>query len=304
MRGFIIVLTLMLGACDQARDHQDVSSETDRAARHPLFVDAGGVSPTGRYGAYAFAPQARYGAFVLDGPSAPAADKEALRTCQDSPGNKGGDCKLLARFSGGCAAVAAARNGVYLAAAGAEASAACSAALVRCRQEKGEQCAAVTVGCLADRSVQFCKDVTPAASPSPSPSTSFSAAPRPDTESAPRGSFGAIAVSDSGVHAGFGSGKVSRSMAEATALASCRNDLKRSDGQCAVKLWYQNACGALATGDDGAFGTGWGNSWRSACGWALKTCRDYGGRNCEANWYECSPGKRSGSCDGTFTQQK
>jgi len=130
--------------------------------------------------------------------------------------------------------------------------------------------------------------------------------PQPrDEATEPAGPFGAIAVAQDGVHAGLSYDKASAALAEEAAVQTCERSGKGGKALgCKSQLWFKNGCGALAMGDDGAFGTGWGDDPRTACRWALKTCRDHRGRNCEPNYYACSPRKQRGTCDGGITSHQ
>ena len=58
--------------------------------------------------------------------------------------------------------------------------------------------------------------------------------------------------------------------AEAEALGQCR---EYGGTQCAEAGWFQEACGALAIGDDNGYGTGWGATTGEAERDALAQCR-------------------------------
>ncbi len=83
--------------------------------------------------------------------------------------------------------------------------------------------------------------------------------------------FGAIAFSPSTGAFGFSNDHPSQSDAEAGALAECR---KRAGG-CQSSSWFRNACGALAVGEYGGWGTDWGNERAAAEANALNMCRRY-----------------------------
>ena len=95
--------------------------------------------------------------------------------------------------------------------------------------------------------------------------------------------YGAIAYSPSTGAYGWSYDHVSRAAAEGAALAQCN----QRAGDCQVPLWFQNACGALAIGDGGGWGTGWGTSRGLAEGYALQTCRQYTG-NCSVRRWACT----------------
>ncbi len=81
--------------------------------------------------------------------------------------------------------------------------------------------------------------------------------------------YGAIAFSQDDGSYGYAYDYDSRASAESQALAKCGTD------SCSVVLWFMNACGALATGDGNAYGTGWASSRGEAERIAMS--------NCEAN---------------------
>jgi len=127
--------------------------------------------------------------------------------------------------------------------------------------------------------------------------------PLPALKSTP-GPYGSIAVSANGLHAGFAQGKGNKAQARDSAVRTCINAAKSTAAGCTEQLWFKESCGALATGDNGAFGTGWGDNGKLACRWALQSCRDAGGKACQADYYACSPGKLTGTCDGSFKSYK
>jgi len=79
--------------------------------------------------------------------------------------------------------------------------------------------------------------------------------------------YGAIAYSSSTGRYGYSYDWGSRAEAEDYARSQCG----RSD--CAVKVWFKNACGALAVGRRGALGWGWAGSRGQAEGRALSECQ-------------------------------
>jgi hypothetical protein len=92
--------------------------------------------------------------------------------------------------------------------------------------------------------------------------------------------YGAIAFSQDSGSVGYANDYRSRAGAEERALAECGND-------CEVVLWFVNACGALATGDDNGYGTAWAASRREAERTALSTCND-NAANCSVNRWVCT----------------
>lgn len=79
--------------------------------------------------------------------------------------------------------------------------------------------------------------------------------------------YGAIAYSSSTGRYGYSYDFGSRGEAEDYARSQCG----RSD--CVVKVWFKNACGALAVGQRGALGWGWSGSRGSAEDRALNECQ-------------------------------
>jgi hypothetical protein len=79
--------------------------------------------------------------------------------------------------------------------------------------------------------------------------------------------YGAIAYSSSTGRYGHSYDFGSRAEAEDYAISQCG----RSD--CVVKVWFKNACGALAVGQRGALGWGWAGSRGSAEDRALNECQ-------------------------------
>lgn len=97
-------------------------------------------------------------------------------------------------------------------------------------------------------------------------------------------SFGAIAYSPSSGAWGWSSDYGSRGQAERRAIRECRN---RGSG-CRNAIWFRNACGALAKGNNGGWGANWGNNRNQARSKALRTCRSYGNRGCRIVEAVCS----------------
>jgi hypothetical protein len=77
--------------------------------------------------------------------------------------------------------------------------------------------------------------------------------------------YAAIAFSQDSGADGYGNDYGSRSDAEGRALGECGNG-------CQVVLWFRNACGALAVGEDNGYGTGWASSRRAAENTAMSNC--------------------------------
>jgi len=78
----------------------------------------------------------------------------------------------------------------------------------------------------------------------------------------------------------------SRPAADA-AIANCRKEDKGAT-DCKVLVTFRNACGALALGKNGAYGSAWALSRREAANKALVECRPYGGGSCKIERQVCS----------------
>jgi hypothetical protein len=99
--------------------------------------------------------------------------------------------------------------------------------------------------------------------------------------------IGAIAYSSrKGVH-GYSFDFGSVNAASQAALLNCRNQEKGAD-DCRVLVTFHDACGALALGGNGAYGSAWGLSQREASAKALVECRPHGGNGCKIERQVCS----------------
>jgi serine/threonine-protein kinase len=98
-----------------------------------------------------------------------------------------------------------------------------------------------------------------------------------------RDNYGAIAYSPSTGAYGWSYDHVSQASAVSAALAEC----SQRAGDCQVPLWFRNACGALAVGSGGGFGTGWGTSRGIAERYALRVCRQHAG-SCSVRRWVCT----------------
>ena len=78
----------------------------------------------------------------------------------------------------------------------------------------------------------------------------------------------------------------SRPAADA-AVADCRKK-NRGASDCKVLVTFHNACGALALGNDGAYGSAWGLSQREAANKAVAACRPHGGGSCKIERQVCA----------------
>jgi len=82
--------------------------------------------------------------------------------------------------------------------------------------------------------------------------------------------FGAIAYSATTGAQGWSYDYATREAAESAALTNCRQHA----GDCAVPIWFQNACGAVAAGPNG-WGSGWGVTQALAETYALQSCAQH-----------------------------
>jgi hypothetical protein len=92
--------------------------------------------------------------------------------------------------------------------------------------------------------------------------------------------YGAIAFSQDTGSVGYSNDYGTRAGAEERARAECGSD-------CEVVSWFVNACGALATGDDKGYGTGWATTRREAERVALSNCND-NAANCSVIRWVCT----------------
>ena len=109
---------------------------------------------------------------------------------------------------------------------------------------------------------------TPGSTPTPTSGNSY-------------GSF-AFSMSSSSWGAAGSAGGNSHSSARNAALANCRRFASPNPNpNCQEVLWFQNACGSLATSqDDSRQGAGWGESESDAGSKAIAACRTAGGQGC------------------------
>jgi len=92
--------------------------------------------------------------------------------------------------------------------------------------------------------------------------------------------FGAIAFSQDTGAVGYGYDYPSRAAAEERALDECGE-------ACEVVVWFQNACGALAVGDDNGYGSAWAANRREAENIALNNCKQ-NAENCSVRRWVCT----------------
>lgn len=101
---------------------------------------------------------------------------------------------------------------------------------------------------------------------------------------------GAIAYSERKEVYGYSYDFGSERDASSAAVSNCRKEDSGAT-DCKVVVTFRNACGALALGDKGAYGSAWGNSQREASNKALVECRPYGGASCKVERQVCSGAK-------------
>ena len=92
--------------------------------------------------------------------------------------------------------------------------------------------------------------------------------------------YGAIAFSQGSGAVGYSYDYQTRAAAEERALDEC------GEG-CEVAVWFRNACGALATGDDAGYGSAWAVSRREAEQIALDQCNRHA-ENCSIRRWVCT----------------
>jgi hypothetical protein len=100
-------------------------------------------------------------------------------------------------------------------------------------------------------------------------------------------SFGAIAYSVSTNNVGYSHGKSSAKVAERVAVSFCSREDKGAD-DCKLEAWFENRCGAIASGDDDIIRWGIDVNKSLAERAALLSCKSHGGKNCEAITAHCS----------------
>jgi Domain of unknown function (DUF4189) len=92
--------------------------------------------------------------------------------------------------------------------------------------------------------------------------------------------YGAIAFNQESGAVGYSYDFQTQAGAERRALSECGDD-------CEVVVWFMNACGALATGDDNGYGTGWAGTRRQAESTALSNCNE-NSENCSVIQWVCT----------------
>jgi Domain of unknown function (DUF4189) len=89
--------------------------------------------------------------------------------------------------------------------------------------------------------------------------------------------YGAIATSDASDW-GYGYNYPTQAQAEAAALQQC------GTGGCTVRVWFKNACGAVAENNN-VVGWGWGDSESEAKAQAVSSC---GSGDCKILTWACT----------------
>jgi len=88
------------------------------------------------------------------------------------------------------------------------------------------------------------------------------------TAASARDYYGAIAYSQSSRAHGYSYDYGSRAAAEQRAYNECA----QYGAGCKIAVWFRNACGALAVGQDGGWGSGWHRTRRGAESNAIDSC--------------------------------
>ena len=86
--------------------------------------------------------------------------------------------------------------------------------------------------------------------------------------------FGAIAYSPETRTIGVAADNATQAEAESVALQNCRSESSNPE-DCRVVMWVRNACAGLSVGDDGGWGTDWGNDRATAERKAMAFCSKY-----------------------------
>jgi hypothetical protein len=264
------------------------------------------------YVAYAFSGEVRSGAFAFSQVSTKAARDEAVAECGNAAGGK--KCAVLGAFKSECGAVAATGGKRATLAPGPDAPTACRAAEDSCAKRGGKDCVATNYACRKGEPGN-CDQLSAVIIGPGLPQSGEEQSGKSDDNSAQaastlhiesntyvgtQGPFGAISmVSANGRAIGYiGYDEPDKETASQLALGGCR-EIAGADGSgCKVDLIFHNSCAAVASTPDGGYGTGWGDSPALACRWALDACDDYNKSGCAADMYLCSPGGKSGTCDG------
>lgn len=101
-----------------------------------------------------------------------------------------------------------------------------------------------------------------------------------------RDNYGAIAYSRETRANGTSWNFATRAAAERAAVRECEN--YSGSGDCRAVIWFRNACGALAVGDNGALGWAWNRDRSPAEREAVRQCAVYGGGGCKVVRWTCT----------------
>ncbi len=102
-------------------------------------------------------------------------------------------------------------------------------------------------------------------------------------EAALADSFGAISYSPDTGATGWSHSWANRRKAERVAQDNCYANAD----DCRVAIWFKNACGAVAVGDDGGWGSAWAYNSRGAQRAAIAQCSEYSD-GCRVVRWQCS----------------
>ncbi|MBL0374372.1 DUF4189 domain-containing protein [Rhizobium sp. KVB221] len=97
--------------------------------------------------------------------------------------------------------------------------------------------------------------------------------------------YGSIAYSQQTRAYGWSIDNASQADAENSAMNEC---YKRAS-DCKVAMSFRNACGAVATGEDGGWGSDWGRNYSAAQNKAMHICDGYS-YNCKVVVTQCVTG--------------
>lgn len=117
--------------------------------------------------------------------------------------------------------------------------------------------------------------------------TALVGAATPGRAQSAAGSFGAIAFSTATGAIGFGQDNATREEAESVALQNCRAVSTQPD-DCKTVMWFQNACAAIAVGDDGGYGWAWHANRDIAAQNSIAQCQRYSKGGCRVMRRACS----------------
>jgi len=109
----------------------------------------------------------------------------------------------------------------------------------------------------------------------------------PGPSSSQSGSIGAIAYSITANKSGHSYGYPTQREAERRAVSECLKASNRAN-DCKPYVWFDNRCGAIASGDDDVVQVGVGRNESAAVNAALSSCERNNGANCEKITSYCS----------------